>query len=202
MDRGKTVSRDLLDSVWEINFLERHIKLSQMPSLTLLDIGAGYGRLAYRLVNSLPNIDTVLCADAIPESTFICQYYLQYRGVAEKARTVPLHKFEETIQATPIQIVTNIHSFQECTIESISWWLDVLARGGVEYFMLAHYRNELLSRESDGGNKDFHPLLEARGFELVAKEPVYASDTLAATYGLYPDRWYFLFKNKLRSTPS
>lgn len=199
MDHAKIVSRDLLDSVVEINFLERHLKLTQMPSVSVLDIGAGYGRLAYRLVKSLSNIKLVLCADAVPESTLLCQYYLGYRGVSDRAKAVPLDRIEETLRANPIEIVTNIHSFQECTVESISWWLDVISRCEIRYFMLAHYKDELLSKESDGTKKDFRPLLEMRGFELVAKEPVYPPGTLAATYGLYPERWYYLFRNKMRN---
>jgi hypothetical protein len=43
---GKLVSRCLLDSITEIGFLERHLRISQVPGLSVLDIGAGYGRLA------------------------------------------------------------------------------------------------------------------------------------------------------------
>ena len=195
MDNGKTVSRDLLDSIWEINFLERHLKLSNMPSVTVLDIGAGYGRLAYRVAKSLPNLKIILCADAVPESTFLCQYYLNYRGVSDRAKAVPLDTIEEVLPNS-IDIVTNIHSFQECTFASISWWLDVISRREIKYFMLAHYKDELLSREPDGTVRDFRPLLEMKGFKLVSKESVYAPYTLASTYGLYPDRWYYLFLNE------
>lgn len=198
MGHGKSVSRDLLDSVFEINFLERHIKLSQMPSISVLDIGAGYGRLAYRLVKSLPNLKRVLCTDAVPESSFLCQYYLGYRNVSDRAETIPLDRVERTLPNNPIDIVTNIHSFQECTMKSISWWLDVILRCEAKYFMLAHYRDELLSREMDKTQTDFRPLMELHGFELIAKEPVYEPDTLAATYGLYPKRWYYLFRSRTR----
>jgi len=194
MDNGKTLSRDLLDSIWEINFLERHLKLSNMPSITLLDIGAGYGRLAYRLARSLPNLKIVLCADAVPESTFLCQYYLNYRGVSDRAKAVPLDTIEEALPNS-IDIVTNIHSFQECTFESISWWLDLISRRKIKYFMLAHYKDELHSKEPDGTARNFRPLLEMKGFELLSKESVYAPGTLASTYGLYPERWYYLFIN-------
>jgi hypothetical protein len=196
MDHGKTVSRDLLDSIWEINFLDRHLKLSKMPSLRVLDIGAGYGRLAYYLAKSLSNLKIVLCADAVPESTFLCGYYVRYRGVSDKAKAIPLDNIEAALDGNPIDIVTNIHSFQECTFESISWWLDVISRRGIKYFMLAHYKDELLSNEPDGTKRDFRPLLEMQGFELVAQESVYAPGTLASTYGLYPERWYYLFRNK------
>ena len=77
------VSRDLLDSVCELLFLERTLQISRQPGLKVLDIGAGYGRLAYRAVTALSNIDTYFCIDAIPESTFICSYYL-----SRKARNV------------------------------------------------------------------------------------------------------------------
>lgn len=195
MDHGKIVSRDLLDSTLEINFLERHLKLSRMPSINLLDIGAGYGRLAYRLAQSLPNLRLVLCTDAVPESTFLCQYYLEYRMVSDKAKTIPLDTIEKVLEKGQIDIVTNIHSFQECSLESISWWIDLISRCGIKYFMLAHYRDELLSSEEDGAKADFRPLIEMRGFELVAKEPVYAPGSLASKYGLYPERWYYLFRN-------
>jgi SAM-dependent methyltransferase len=202
LDDGKTVSRDLLDSVLEINFLERHLNLSWWSSLRVLDIGAGYGRLAHRLVQGLPNLDQVLCVDAVPESSFLCEYYLRYRGVSNKAQAIPLHLIEDRIQKNSIDIVTNIHSFQECKLESIFWWLEVIARSNAEFFMLAHYRNELLSCELDRKKINFRPLLERYGFELIAQEPIYASDTLADSYGLYPKRWYYLFRSSRRKNRS
>ena len=45
---GRQISRDLLDSILELYFLEKHIGLSSAPNRTILDIGAGYGRLAHR----------------------------------------------------------------------------------------------------------------------------------------------------------
>jgi hypothetical protein len=39
------VSRDLLDSILEINFLERYLRISQMPSPVFLDIRAGHAGL-------------------------------------------------------------------------------------------------------------------------------------------------------------
>ena len=195
MDDGKIVSRDLLDSIIEINLLERYLSLSRMPSVSILDIGAGYGRLAHRLVKSLPTIRAVLCVDAIPESTFLCQYYLRYRGVLDRAKVIPLDMIEKALDTYQVDIVTNIHSFQECTVKTISWWLNTISKCRPKYFLLAHYADELLSAELDGTKKDFRPLIEMRGFELVEKEPVYAPGSLASRYGLYPKRWYYLFRN-------
>ena len=80
------VTRDLPDSVAELNFLERHLAISQRTAVVVLDIGAGYGRLAYRSVVALPLIERYLCTDAVPVSTFNCEHYLRYRGVDAGAK--------------------------------------------------------------------------------------------------------------------
>ena len=187
IDHERTVSRDLLDSILEISFLQRQLNLSEMPSVRVLDIGAGYGRLAYRLAKALPNLEMVFCADAVPESTFLCEYYLRYRGVTDKAEAIPLDRIDEVLATNRIDIVTNIHSFPECPMESISWWLDLIWRYKIKHFMLVVQNGVLLSTEADGTRRDFRPLLEMRGFELVAKELIYAPGMVASTYGLYPD---------------
>ncbi|MFP5306035.1 MAG: hypothetical protein ACLGI7_09460, partial [Gammaproteobacteria bacterium] len=69
------VSRDLLDSINELYFFDRHTGLLQRPGFTVLDVGAGYGRLAHRALAAAPLLGGYLCADAIPESTFLCEYY-------------------------------------------------------------------------------------------------------------------------------
>ena len=149
--------------------------------------------LAYRLTRSLPNLKIVLCADAVPESTFLCQYYLNYRGVSDRAKAVPLDTIEEALPNS-IDIVTNIHSFQ-IHLSQYLGGLDLISRRKIKYFMLAHYKDELHSKEPDGTSRNFRPLLEMKGFELLSKESVYAPGTLASTYGLYPERWYYLFIN-------
>lgn len=80
---GRLMSRDLLDSVLEISFLERELQVSQRTGLTTLDVGGGYGRLVHRLVEALPNLELALCTDAVAESTFISEYYLRFRGVTD-----------------------------------------------------------------------------------------------------------------------
>ncbi len=60
-------SRDLLDSVTQIYFLDRHLGVLERPSLRVLDIGAGYGRLAHRMAQAVPNLVDYCCVDAVPE---------------------------------------------------------------------------------------------------------------------------------------
>ena len=73
---GKKVSRDLIDSVIEINYLDTQLEVSKIANLSVLDIGAGYGRFAYRLISAFPNAK-VTCVDAIPISTSISKVYLK-----------------------------------------------------------------------------------------------------------------------------
>ena len=65
---GRLISRDLLDSVREIDFLNRHAGLGT-SSLSVLDIGAGYGRLAYRLHQATNDDVKIFATDAFPHST-------------------------------------------------------------------------------------------------------------------------------------
>jgi len=92
---GKTISRDLLDSILEIYFLDRHLGLASAENhRTILDVGAGYGRLAHRLVSALSGAQRYLCTDAVAESTFISEYYLGFRGLDGRACAVPLDEIE------------------------------------------------------------------------------------------------------------
>ena len=196
------VSRDLLDSILEINFLERQLKLSQMVSPIILDIGAGYGRLAYRMVSALSNVKAVYCTDGVAESTFLCEYYLRYRKVDDRAKAVPIDEIEEVLSRNRIDIATNIESFTECTIQSITWWLDLIKKYRVRYLMiLPDFRDRLVSKELDGSTIDFRPLIEERGFDLIANEPIYKGASCLTAYGLYPDRAFLLFCNRHASMP-
>ena len=88
---GRKVSRDLLESIAEIYFLDRHLGVASRTGFRVLDIGAGYGRLAHRMVGALPGIDRYYCTDAVAVSGFVCDYYLRFRGL-EKAQVVPLDR--------------------------------------------------------------------------------------------------------------
>lgn len=171
------VSRDLLDSVNEINFLEEHVGLSSLDQLRILDIGAGYGRLAHRMCRAFSQIAAYDCVDGVAESTFLCDYYLQYRGVNPPARSVPLDELDSL--QSGYDLVVNIHSFSECTLEAIQWWLDLVRAKNIPWMMIVpNEPEELLSMEADGTRKEFMSAVERAGYELVCKTPVYADDEL------------------------
>jgi hypothetical protein len=116
-----TVSRDLLDSILEINFLDKHLQLLSRPAIKVFDIGAGYGRLAHRMAAALPDIGTYYCIDAVPESTFISDYYLAFRKVADRCSVVPLDMLDQ-LSSVAMDLAVNIHSFPECRATVIGGW--------------------------------------------------------------------------------
>lgn len=188
----KHVSRDLLDSINEINFLDKHIGLSAIGNARVLDIGAGYGRLAHRMCTALDNIAAYDCVDAIPESTFLCDYYLNYRGVGN-ARSVPLHELDTLHDRYDVAV--NIHSFSECTQETVRWWLEQVARREIPWLLIIPNESDrLLSIEPDSSRRDFMADVEAAGYKLQIKEPVYADDGLREMIGV--DDHFLLFKRE------
>lgn len=189
-----TVSRDLLDSINELGFLEEHLQVSQMPKLRILDIGAGYGRLAHRSFELLPNLANYTCVDAIAESTFLSEYYLRFRGTQEKTRVVPLDEFEGLLGKESFDIAVNIHSFSECTITAIRWWLERIVELRVPYLLIVpNDADQLLSTEARFQGEDFRPLIEAAGYTCTAQRSIYSDPNLARVLGNLD--CFFLFYN-------
>ncbi len=167
------VSRDLLDSINEISFLERRLGLAARDSFTVLDIGAGYGRLAHRMTAAFDQLRDYCCVDAIAECTFLSEYYLHFRGCTPPARVVPLTDVESELRPGMFDVALNIHSFSECTYAAVEWWVDQLVRLEIpQLLVIPNEPLELLTLEADGSHCDFAPLLAAAGYRPVCREPV------------------------------
>ncbi|KAA1427474.1 putative sugar O-methyltransferase [Nocardioides antri] len=187
------VSRDLLDSVNEISYLDAQMGLSSIDDLKVLDIGAGYGRVAHRMSAALPNLAAYDCIDGVATSTFLCDYYLDYRNVPDSVRVVPLPEYEKL--SDDYDLAVNIHSFSECSLEAIEWWLDRIAERNIEWLLIVpNTPHQLLSTELDGSMKDFAPLVAAAGYEQVDERPVFENDELRALIDLHDT--FHLFRRK------
>jgi SAM-dependent methyltransferase len=172
-------SRDLIESANEIAFLERELRLSALDSFRALDIGAGYGRLAHRISGAYGSkVADYACVDAIPESTFVCEHYLRERGL-DSARAVPLHEQAVALEPGSFDLALNVHSFSECTLAAIEWWVDRLAELEVpRLLVIPNEPTELLSLETDKSRRDFTPALERAGYRLTKREPVIHDDAV------------------------
>lgn len=187
------VSRELLDAVLEINFLNDQLGLAKLESPVILDIGAGYGRLAHRLVQAIPQLKTVLCTDAIPESTFLSEFYLAFRGCEIKARVIALDQIERELANQPVDLAINVHSFGECPLQSIKWWLDLVSASRISYLFIVPNGEALVSWEPDDTHRDYLSLLLDCGYKLLVKQPNYLGAPGIQKHGLYPC-YYYLFE--------
>jgi len=193
LNGGLRISRDLLDAVLEINFLNDNLGLAGLQRPVILDIGAGYGRLAHRLVQSLPQLETVLCADAIPESTFLSEFYLKFRGCGTRARVIPLDEVEAELGKRTVDLAINVHSFGECPLRSIEWWLDLVSSNRIKYLFIVPNGKALSSWEPDKKKIDYLPLLLDRGYKMAVAQPNYRGGPSIQKHGLYPC-YYYLFE--------
>ena len=197
IEESLIVSRDLLDSILELSFLDRHLNLFGRDRVRMLDIGAGYGRFAHRAAAALGTRAEILCTDAIAESSFLCEYYLKFREVDRAATAVPLDEVRARLQRDAVDVAVNIHSFSECPLAAITWWLDLVAERAIPHLMvipnaLANGGQQLLSREPGGSNVNFQPEIERRGYRLSVREPKYR-DPLMQRHGVTPTH-YWLFE--------
>lgn len=185
------VSRDLLDSVNEISYLDAQMGLGSLEAPTVLDIGAGYGRLAHRMTAGLPNLAGYDCTDGVAVSTFLCEYYTGFRQLGDKVRVIPLSEIEKL--ADSYTVAVNVHSFSECSHDAIRWWLDRIAERDIEWLLIVpNTQGDLLSTEIDGTREDFMPDVLAAGYELADHRPVYESDELREMIDLHDE--FFLFR--------
>ncbi len=190
---SKKISRDLLDSITEIYFLDKHLNVSSLSGLTILDIGAGYGRLAHRMVEAFPNIQTYLCTDAVAISTFISEYYLRFRKLENRAKVVPLDAIESTLENQTVDVAVNVHSFSECSIPAIEWWLSLLEKYRIKYLMIVpnalDHGGELLLTND---RQDISKVVDKHGYKLIIKEPKFR-DSVVQKYAINAT-CYYLFE--------
>ncbi|HEX2900443.1 MAG TPA: putative sugar O-methyltransferase [Bacteroidia bacterium] len=163
------VTRMWLESMVEIDFLYRNLPELELPTMKVLDIGAGYGRLAAALDK---NAYDVRCVDAVPISTEISRGYL--KRFAPSVHVFSIEEFEDIYTDLTFDLCVNIHSFNECKLSQIENWLKALEVMQVPYlFTVSHgqmdHNPEPSYRSYGDDHPSFRPLLEAR-YELIAEE--------------------------------
>ena len=183
---GRLISRDLLDSILEIYFLNTQLDLFNRPSFSVLDIGAGYGRLAYRMVEAFPNLESYLCTDAIAVSSYIADYYLRFREINHKAMVLPLDVIKDSLKDHKVDLALNIHSFSECSLQAIEWWMAIVAENKIPYLLIVpNSKDDLLTQN----RVSFSSIVEGAGYELVIRGPRY-EDPMLQKYALNPDYFH------------
>ena len=181
---NRQVSRDLLDSVGEIDFIRRHLGLEKPSGINIIDIGAGYGRLAHRLEAATGQNVQIFATDAFPTSTFICEFYLAYRKT-KRTKVIPLNEVESLFRTCTIDLAINVHSFSECSLSAIDWWAARLAMHRVRHLMVIPNQIGGDGQCLTNTGENFERILEQYGYEIRVREPRYA-DPAVQKYAVDP----------------
>jgi hypothetical protein len=108
--------------------------------------------------------------------------------VPETVRTVRLDRHQELGER--YDVCVNIHSFAECSVDAIRWWMERVAEREIPWLLIVpNNPPELLSTELDGTHRDFMPLVTDAGYELVDSRWTHESDELRDLIGVY-DKFY------------
>ena len=155
---GVMVSRDLLDSVAELSFLAE--VYTGQPD-RVLDIGAGYGRFAHRLLETSEH-SHIDCTDSILVSLRACERYRQHcRG---RWGIV----YEPAGLGRGYDLAVNIHSWSECTLDEVAWWLDKLVELEVPRIFIVPHHPDLATWSPNGVlGPSYRPAIETRGYKLA-----------------------------------
>lgn len=170
---GFKFGRDLLDSAFEIKFIQETIGIP----LAVLDIGAGYGRLLHRLSQENP-AGMYMGIDGVPLSTFLCEYYVKYRGCDMGTLVVPLNEYEYIHTA---DLAINTQSFSEMPLSAVEFWIKMCADMEIRYFFLEPHSGDLIrphyvTNEPDGTHKDYYHLFAKYGYNLMVQQPKFPRD--------------------------
>ena len=108
-----------------------------------------------------------------------------------------LDEVEKFFQKHQIDLAINIHSFSECAIASIEWWIKLVRKNQVKYFMIVpncgkNQGQELTSIESDRTERRYDHLLAENNYELVCRQPKFLDPKVQAC-GVSPT-YYYLYK--------
>lgn len=179
---GKTFSRDLADSVLEINFLMNH--LPKQP-LRVLDIGAGYGRFARRCLEC-GFAKEVFCIDAIAISTALSEFYLAPQIANGSAKVVCFHH-QDFLYSQEFDLATNIHSFSEMSLTAVEKWVDLVAKLEIPWLFIVPNGPDL----SLNDGTDFFHLLQRRGYNIHTRRKKYFNSTFC-NQDFYPAIYYLL----------
>jgi hypothetical protein len=176
---NRLVSRDLVDSIVEIDWLTKTLGPDQCSNI--LDIGAGYGRLAHRMHQLYPE-KKVHNTDMIDVALQSCKKYMAFRNVP-----APVFHGKDLPDDIQFDLAINIHSFPELKRDQVNWWLDWLVAHKVpRLFIIPHMledQHDQMLLLHDG--KSFKPDILAHGYEVEH-------------HWVGPDFWkryFYIFKN-------
>lgn len=169
--KNKKISQDLCNSIHEFYSITEF--LGKTNNLQILEIGAGYGRLAYIFLNQLRNCSYSIID--VPPALFVAQKYLssvfpkekifrfrtfksfkQVKNEFESARIRFLNADQiELLPDNYFNLVINISSLHEMTREQIKHYIRQINRLCHGYFYTKQWRKSRIADNSYIGERDY-----------------------------------------------
>lgn len=180
--KDKLISQDLCNSVYEFYSATQDIRLPK--KVRIAELGAGYGRLGYVLLKTLP--DSTYCIIDIPPALFIAQKYLSKVFPKEKIFKFRLFKsfkeIKKEFESSRIQFLLphqiellpkkyfdlfiNISSLHEMTREQIRNYIEQINRLCKGYFYTKQWRR---SRTQDNQNISENEYPVPKSWKLITR---------------------------------
>ena len=169
--RGRQITQDLANSLLEFHSIISHVKEKSIH--TVLELGAGYGRLGHVFLTHLPHVKYII-AD-IPPALCVAQSYLErvfsgkkvfpfrpfecYEDIREEFETASIcfllpHQLE-LLPEKSIDLGVNISSLHEMTLESNHYYFSQFSRLIAKCFYFKQWKesfnphDHLMIRETD-----------------------------------------------------
>jgi putative sugar O-methyltransferase len=129
--RGRLISQDLANAALEATAVGRALDGTQPSSI--VEVGAGYGRTAYALLNSFPDA-TYTIVDIEPALS-IARWYLEQLFPRERLRFLAPDETNDLADGS-IDLVVSISSLHEMRLDQVERYLELfdrIAQGGTVY---------------------------------------------------------------------
>ncbi|AOR31540.1 methyltransferase [Streptomyces fodineus] len=147
---GKSVCLDYLQASLELGFIEKAIDLH---GARVLEIGAGYGRVAHTMLSNYELAE--YCIIDIKNTISLSKRYLREVLDAEqfaKIRFVQVDEIETAMESFRFDLCINVHSFTEMapdTVQAYLWLIDRTCTG----FFVKNPVGKYLDKSMDGNQK-------------------------------------------------
>jgi SAM-dependent methyltransferase len=121
-------TRDVGDAVYQATVLLQYFQ--GRKNITIVDIGAGYGRLAIPFMYYGEKYGVRVAyygVDYVPESLLIAPQFVEQMGNGTSLHYMPVPAWGvDLIRGLNVDIYISIHSFQEMTTKAVLFYIDLI----------------------------------------------------------------------------
>lgn len=177
------ISRDLLDSIIEIYFLQKNF--DNLDKLNILEIGGGYGRLCKRYSDCFPNSKFYI-TDGIPYSTYVADIYLSESNYQNK--NLELYNLDSKLKNIKIDLAVNIHSFPEQNINDVEWWVKFILKHKIKYIF---YVDNFIHNSHSNINANILKIFNKYNYDIICDLNMFKELDINFSYNHH----FFIFEN-------